>query len=74
MPTIICASRRASTCRFMNAPGADLDVQHQRVQALGQLLRHDGGSDQRNGFDGRRGIAQRIKLAVGGRDLAASGR
>ena len=48
---------------------AHLDVQDQRVQARGQLLGHDGGRDQRNGFHRRGGIAQRVQLAVGGRDL-----
>ncbi len=46
---------------------ADLHVQHQRVHAFGQLLRHDGGGDQRDGFHRRGDVAQRVQLAVGGR-------
>ncbi len=48
---------------------ADLDVEHQRVEAGRQLLRHDRGGDERNGFDRRRGVAQRVELAVGGREF-----
>ena len=71
MPTIICASRRASTCFFMNAPLPDLDVQHQRVDARRQLLRHDRRSDKRNRFHRRGGIAQRVQLAVRRGDLGS---
>ena len=42
---------------------ADLDVENQRIETDGELLRHDGRSDQRNGFDGAGGIAQGIELS-----------
>ena len=47
---------------------AHLDVQHQRVHALGQLLRHDGRRDQRNRFHRGGDVAQRVELAVGRRE------
>ena len=45
--------------------GADLDVQQQRVHALGQLLAHDGGGNQRDAFDGAGGVTEGVNLAVG---------
>ena len=48
---------------------ADLDVEHQRVDALGELLAEDARGDQRNRLDRRGGVAKRVELAVGGRDL-----
>ena len=51
------------------AARAHFDIQHQCVQADRQLLRHDGRSNQRNGFDGSGGVTQRVKPGVGGRDL-----
>ena len=48
---------------------AHFDVEHQGVDALGQLLRHDRGRDQRNRFHRGGHVAQRVELAVGGREL-----
>ena len=60
------ARRRAV---FMNAPRAALDVEHQRVAALGDLLAHHRRGDQRDALDRRRDVAQRVQLLVGGRDV-----
>ena len=48
---------------------AHLYVEHDRVQAHSDLLRHDRTGNQRNAFHRRRRIAQRVQLAVRGRDL-----
>jgi hypothetical protein len=44
---------------------ADLHVEEDQVRLHRQLLRHHAGSDQRDGRDGRRGVAQRVERAVG---------
>ena len=49
--------------------GADFDVENERIQADSELFRHDRRRDQRNGLDGRRRVAERVQLSVGGRDL-----
>ena len=49
--------------------GAGLDVHHQRVEPLGELLGEDRGDDQRDRLDGAGGVAQRVEAAVGGREL-----
>ena len=46
--------------------GADLDVEHQRAGALGDLLAHDRAGDQRDRLDRAGDVAQRVQLAVGG--------
>ena len=51
-------------------PGADLHVEHQRAGALGELLAHDRAGDQRQRLGRGGDIAQRVDLAVGGRQLA----
>ncbi|CCI52153.1 hypothetical protein BN13_150014 [Nostocoides jenkinsii Ben 74] len=54
-------------------PRADLDVENERPGALGDLLGHDRGGDQRDGLDGPRDIAQRIQLLIR-RGQAGAGR
>ncbi len=65
------ASSRAWPSSFMNAPEPDLDVEHERAGALGDLLAHDGGGDERHARHGARDVAQRIQLLVGGREPRA---
>ena len=48
---------------------AGLHVEHERVDALGHLLAHDRGGDERQALDRGRDVAQRVELAVGGGDL-----
>ena len=55
----------------MNAPDADLHVEHQSAGALGDLLAHDGAGDQRDGLDGPGDVTQRVELLVGRRQSAA---
>ena len=69
MPTIICASRRASTCFFMNAPLPTLTSSTSASTPAASFFDMMERRDQRNGFHRGRGIAQRIQLAVGRRDL-----
>ena len=54
---------------FHEGARAHLYVEHDRIQAHGDLLRHDRTGNQRNAFHRRRRIAQRVQLAVRGRDL-----
>ena len=49
---------------------ADLDVEHDRVRARGELLRHDRRGDQRDAVDGRGDVAQRVELLVRGHEVA----
>ena len=69
--TIVRASSRARSTSFMNAPEPDLDVEHERAGALGDLLAHDRRGDQRDRLDGAGDVAQRVELAVGGRQARA---
>ena len=48
---------------------ARFHVQHQPVDALGQLLAHDRGANQVGAFDRAGNVAQRIELAVGRSDF-----
>ena len=53
---------------------AELHIQHQGVEALGELLGEDGSHDERNRGHGRRHVAQGVESFVGGdhaRGLAA---
>jgi hypothetical protein len=50
----------------MKAPRAPFDVEHERVDALGQLLAHDAGGDERDGGHGGGDVAQGVEFAVGG--------
>ena len=48
---------------------AGLDVEHERVEALGELLGQDRGDDQRDRLDRAGGVADRVQAAVGGREV-----
>ena len=48
---------------------AELHVEHERVDALGEFLAHDAGADERDALDGAGDIAERVELLVGGHDL-----
>ena len=48
---------------------ADLDVEHDRVGAGRDLLRHDARGDQRDVVDRRRHVAQRVEQLVGGNEV-----
>jgi hypothetical protein len=52
---------------------ADLDVEHKRARALGDLLAHDRARDERDGLDGAGDVTQRVELLVGGRQARAGG-
>ena len=69
MPTIICARRRASTCRFMNAPEPTFTSSTSASRPTASFFDMMEDAIKRNGFDGGGGIAQRVQLAVGGRHL-----
>ena len=49
---------------------ADLDVEHDRLRAARELLRHDRRRDQRELVDGRRHVAQAVEQLVGGYEIA----
>ncbi len=49
---------------------ADLHVEHDRLRATRDLLRHDRGGDQRELVDGRRDVAQRVEQLVGRHEVA----
>ena len=74
MPTSAAASRRASGRRLHEGAAPHLDVEHQPVDPLGQLLRHDRGGDERDRLDRGGDVAQRVELAVGRGDAGRSGR
>ncbi len=48
---------------------AGLHVEHERVDAFGDLLAHDRRADERDALDGAGHVAQRVQLLVGRRDL-----
>ena len=48
---------------------ADLDVEHDRVRACGELLRHDARGDQRHDVDGRGHVPQAVEALVGGDEI-----
>ena len=50
-------------------PVADLDVEHDRVGAGCDLLRHDARGDQRHVVDGRRHVAQPVEQLVGRNEI-----
>ena len=50
-------------------PAADLHVEHQPVDPLGELLGQDGRDDEGDALDGRRHVAEGIDALVGGGDL-----
>ena len=49
---------------------ADLDVEHDRLRAGGELLRHDRRRDQRELVDGRGDVAQAVEQLVGRNEVA----
>ena len=53
--------------------GADLHVEHQRLGALGDLLRHDRAGDQRDRLDRAGDVTEGVELAVRGREVGAGG-
>ena len=69
-PLATSTSARASSSRVLAAgherAGAGLDVEHERVEALGELLGEDRRDDQRDRLDGAGGVARRVEAAVGG--------
>ena len=66
---IVSASTCASGERLHERAVADLDVEHDRVGAGGDLLRHDARRDQRHVVDRRRDVAQRVELLVGRHEI-----
>ena len=74
--TSTIARASSSACSRVGHEGAraDLHVHHQRVEPGGELLRQDRGDDQRHRLDRAGGVADRVQPAVGGRELARSGR
>ena len=50
---------------------AHLHVEHERLGALGDLLRHDRAGDERDRLDRAGDVAQRVELAVGRRQVGA---
>ncbi|MNJ48751.1 hypothetical protein D3C77_439540 [compost metagenome] len=51
--------------------GARLHVQDDRIRAGGDFLAHNGAGNQRNRIDRGRHVAQRVKLLVRWRQIAA---
>ena len=49
---------------------ADLDVEHDRVGAARELLRHDRRGDQRDDVDGRRHVPERVEQLVRGYEIS----
>ena len=52
---------------------AELHVEHERVGALGDLLRHDARGDERDRLDGSGDVAERVELLVGRCQTRAGG-
>ena len=55
--------------RLHEGAAAGLHVEHEGVDALGDLLAHDRRADERDALDRAGDVAQRVELLVGGRDL-----
>ena len=55
--------------RLHERPVPDLDVEHDRLGAARELLRHDRARDQGNDVHSRRDVAERIELLVGGDEV-----
>ena len=49
---------------------ADLDVEHHRLRARSELLRHDRRRDERDDVHRRGDVAKRVELLVGGNEIA----
>ena len=71
--TIVRASSRARSMSLHERAGAELHVEHERVGALGDLLRHDARGDQRDRLDRAGDVAQRVELLVGRSEARAGG-
>ncbi len=56
--------------RLHECAGADLHVEQQVRRADGELLAHDAGGNEGNGFHCGGDIAQRVRLAVGRRQVS----
>ena len=54
-------------------PGAHLHVEHERLGALGNLLRHDRAGDERDRLHSSGHVAERVELAVGGGEAGTGG-
>ena len=67
--TIVLASSSGVVGPLHEGAGADLDVQHQRAGAFGDLLAHDRRGDHRDRLDGAGDVAQGVELAVRGRQI-----
>ena len=67
--TSASASCWASSRRGHERARAGLDVEHERVEALGELLGQDRGDDQRDRLDRAGGVADGVQAAVGGREV-----
>ncbi len=55
-------------------PATELDVEHDRVRARGDLLRHHTGRDERHGRHGRRHVPQGVQGLVGRHHVGRLGR
>ncbi len=55
--------------RLHERAGAGLDVEHERVDPLGDLLAHDRRRDEGDALDGGRDVAERVQPFVGRCDL-----
>ena len=55
--------------RLHEGAAADLDVEHDRVRAGGDLLRHDARRDQRDAVHRPGHVAERVELLVGGDEV-----
>ena len=62
--TSASANARASSSRDHERTAARLHVEHEGIDALGDLLAQDRGADQRQALDGRGHVAQRVERAV----------
>ena len=54
---------------FHERAAADLDVEHERADALGDLLAEDRRADERDALDRAGDVAQRVHAPIGRRDL-----
>ena len=63
--SITCASSRASSSVFMNAPSPTFTSSTIASRARSELLGHDRRRDQRDDVDRRGDVAQRVELLVG---------
>ena len=59
----LAPARRASSSGLHERAAAALDVEHQGVDALGDLLAHDRRRDERDALDGAGHVAQGVELA-----------